>query len=85
MILIASDHAGFNAKEKLKSFLKTENIDFLDLGTNSVDRCDYPDFAGKLSVKIHDKSYERGILICGSGIHYRKSFQGGTSSTLSIS
>ena len=68
MILIASDHAGFNAKEKLKGFLKTENIDFLDLGTNSVDRCDYPDFAGKLSVKIHNKSYEQGILICGSGI-----------------
>lgn len=67
-ILIASDHAGFNLKEKLKSYLRKEGIDFKDVGTQSPDRCDYPKFAADLAGKISQKKYKQGILICKSGI-----------------
>ena len=66
-ILIASDHAGF----KLKSILiKNSKIkqEFEDLGTYSEDSVDYPDYAHKLSKNISDKKFDRGVLICGSGI-----------------
>ncbi len=68
MILIASDHAGFNSKEQLKSFLEKEGHEVLDLGTSSADRCDYSDFAGELASKISEGEYKKGILICGSGM-----------------
>jgi ribose 5-phosphate isomerase B len=68
-ILIASDHAGFN----LKKFLIEKESDlqgysFEDLGPENSDRVDYPDFAKKLSEKISSGDYEKGVLICGSGI-----------------
>lgn len=67
-ILIASDHAGFEYKEKTKEFIKENfNIEILDLGTNNAQTSvDYPDFAHALSDKIKDDTY--GILICGTGI-----------------
>jgi len=66
-IVIASDHAGFLMKEKVKIFLNKSKIKSLDLGTFSDERVDYPDYAKKLALLVRKKS-SYGILICGSGI-----------------
>jgi ribose 5-phosphate isomerase B len=66
-IIIASDHAGFLMKEKIKIFLNKSKIKSLDLGTFSEERVDYPDCAKKLALSVKKKS-SFGILICGSGI-----------------
>ncbi len=66
-ILIASDHAGFDLKDDLIKELNIKNK-FNDLGTFSKESVDYPDFAIKLSRLINNSKFQRGILICGSGI-----------------
>tara|TARA_B100000900_G_scaffold226553_1_gene192393 strand:+ start:126 stop:560 length:435 start_codon:yes stop_codon:yes gene_type:complete len=66
-ILIASDHAGYELKETLTVKSKI-SLEFKDLGAFSGDSVDYPDYGHKLSFLIHNKKYERGVLICGSGI-----------------
>ncbi len=68
MIAIASDHAGFQYKEKVKFLLKQLNLDFKDFGTHSLDSVDYPDFAHAASESISNGECESGIVICGSGI-----------------
>lgn len=67
MIAIGSDHAGFDLKEKIKSFLVNEKISFIDTGTYSSESVDYPDFAHAVSRAIINNEAQRGILICGSG------------------
>jgi len=67
-ILIASDHAGFNLKEKLAAYLKKTGPRVKDLGTYSQDSCDYPEFSGLLAKQISRGRAKRGILICKSGI-----------------
>ena len=66
-ILIANDHAGFQMKQALVKKL-INKIDFLDLGTSSLESVDYPDYAEKLSKEISSKKFDKGLLICGSGI-----------------
>ena len=65
-IFLASDHAGFKLKEKVKKFLVKRGENVIDLGTNNSNSTDYPDYAHHLSKKI--KKNQFGILICGSGI-----------------
>lgn len=67
-ILIASDHAGFILKEKLKSYLQKKGFKIKDLGTHSQESCDYPEFAYSLAQGVSLGKYKRGILICKSGI-----------------
>jgi ribose 5-phosphate isomerase B len=67
-IAIASDHAGFELKEKLKKFLESLNYQYKDFGTNNNESVDYPDYALKVAESVSKKEYDRGILICGSGI-----------------
>jgi ribose 5-phosphate isomerase B len=67
-ILIASDHAGFSLKEKLKPYLERKGFKIKDLGTYSEERCDYPVFAYKLAKLISAGKYKRGILVCKTGI-----------------
>ena len=67
-ILIASDHAGFILKEKLKTYLQKKGLPIEDLGTYSLERCDYPLYAAALAKKISLGKASRGILICKSGI-----------------
>jgi len=67
-ILIASDHAGFDLKEKLRNYLEKKGIGIKDLGTYSRERCDYPLYASALARKISQGKFKRGILICKSGI-----------------
>lgn len=66
-ILIASDHAGFELKKTLLYKLE-EKLGLVDLGTFSDKSVDYPDYAKKLSQDISSKKFDRGVLICGSGI-----------------
>lgn len=66
-IVVGSDHAGFNLKEELKSFMGNE-YEIIDVGTHSIDPADYPDYAEALALEIVENRAERGILICGSGV-----------------
>ena len=67
-IILASDHAGFKLKEQIKNFLIKKRRKVLDLGTNSANSVDYPDFAHRLSNKMKKNTKQFGILVCGSGI-----------------
>src|SRR4030042_248358 len=67
-IAIASDHAGFALKEKLKSYLQEKGLKAEDLGTYSRERCDYPEFAGALARGVSRAKFKRGVLVCKSGI-----------------
>lgn len=67
IIPIASDHAGFELKEKVISFLKSKGFEVNDFGTFSSESVDYPDFAHKVGSAINRGDYKRGIVICGSG------------------
>ncbi len=64
-IFIASDHAGFDLK---KQILNTVKANLIDLGANTEESVDYPDYAKKLVSKIRTTENSKGILICGSGI-----------------
>lgn len=66
-LLIASDHAGFELKEKLKAHLSSLGVAFQDLGTQSSESVDYPDYARKVAEAIARGDAERGVLVCGSG------------------
>jgi ribose 5-phosphate isomerase B len=66
-IALASDHAGFEEKEKLKPLLKSLGVEFEDLGTASEDSVDYPDYALKVAESVAKGEAEQGLLVCGSG------------------
>jgi len=67
-IAIASDHAGFELKEALKSALSELHFTPLDLGTDGPASVDYPDFANRLADVLAEGKAQRGVLICGTGI-----------------
>ena len=64
VILIGSDHRGYDLKLLIREHLVKLHYDVMDVGTHNKDRCDYPDVAKQL-VKVMD--HKKGILICGSG------------------
>ncbi len=66
-LAIASDHAGYDLKEKMKSHLSALGHEMEDFGTNSTDSTDYPDYAHPLAVSVESGNNTLGILICGSG------------------
>jgi ribose 5-phosphate isomerase B len=66
-IAVASDHAGFEEKEKLKSLLEEMGIAFEDLGPVSEDSVDYPDYAAKVGREVASGAADQGLLVCGSG------------------
>ncbi|TWA68077.1 ribose-5-phosphate isomerase [Azospirillum brasilense] len=67
-IAIASDHAGYEMKAQISSWLAGNGYEVLDLGCNGPESVDYPDFATALAGAINDKRAALGVLICGSGI-----------------
>ena len=67
-IAVASDHAGFDLKEILKRDLQEAGHDVLDLGTNSTQSVDYPDFGTAMADAVASGKAERGVLVCGTGI-----------------
>jgi ribose 5-phosphate isomerase B len=66
-IALASDHAGYSEKERLKALLAQLGVDFDDLGTMSEESVDYPDYARKVAEQVADGRVEQGLLVCGSG------------------
>ncbi len=67
-IAIASDHRGFKLKQELIKFLKDNRHQVEDFGPDCEDSCDYPKFALKVARAVSGKKFERGILICNSGL-----------------
>jgi ribose 5-phosphate isomerase B len=67
-VIIGSDHAAFDLKEKIKAFLVDRGIDVEDAGSHSEDSVDYPDFGIKVASMVSTGKFERGILLCGTGI-----------------
>ena len=67
-IALGSDHAGFKLKEIIKAFLKRKKHEFKDFGTYSEESVDYPDYAYPVAEAVARGDFDRGILICGSGV-----------------
>lgn len=68
MIVIASDHAGFALKQELMAHLTEKGVAFEDVGTYTTESCHYPVFAEKAARGVADGTYEKGILVCGTGL-----------------
>ena len=68
MIAIASDHGGYDLKEKVKKYLEEKNIPVQDFGCDSKASCDYPVFGHAAAKAVADGTCEKGIVICTTGI-----------------
>jgi ribose 5-phosphate isomerase B len=68
VIPIGSDHAGFQLKERLVEELRSLGYQPLDLGTDSSESTDYPDFAHSVASRVEHRDASRGVLLCGSGL-----------------
>ncbi len=66
-VIIGADHAGFSLKQELVTHLESGGHLVLDVGTDSVEPVDYPDFAAAVSRAVVSGEGERGIIVCGSG------------------
>jgi ribose 5-phosphate isomerase B len=67
-IAIASDHAGFQLKERIGAALKAEGHEIVDYGTDSEESVDYPDFAEPAAREVASGGADRAVLVCGSGV-----------------
>lgn len=67
-IVIGSDHAAYQLKEKIRQYLIEKGMDINDVGTYSEDSVDYVEFGIKVSTMVSTGKYERGILLCGTGL-----------------
>ena len=68
VVALGADHAGFPLKEDLKTWLIGRGYDVVDLGTQSAESVDYPDFAVGVGSAVTAGKADRGILVCGTGI-----------------
>lgn len=66
-VIIGADHGGYDLKIAIKEFLKGNGVDVVDVGTESLVSCDYPDIAKKLVKEVLTEGV-KGILVCGTGI-----------------
>ena len=64
---LASDHTGYEIKNLIRSHLEKRGLRYIDFGTDTVDSCDYPDYAHKLCKSIEKNEIESGIALCGTG------------------
>lgn len=67
-VAIGSDHGGFRLKEEIKALLAELKVDSHDFGTYTVAAVDYPDVSCQIAQAVAGGAYERGIIICGTGI-----------------
>ncbi len=67
-IIVGCDHAGFKLKSIIIDYLKQNNYEVYDAGTYTDESCDYPIIAKQVANEIVNKNFDKGILICGSGI-----------------
>ena len=68
MLVIASDHGGLALKQELMEHLRAKGVEFEDIGTYTSDSCDYPVYAERAARGVAEGKYEKGILVCGTGI-----------------
>src|ERR1700746_993267 len=68
VVALGADHAGFPLKEDLKTWLISRGYDVVDLGTQSTESVDYPDFAVGVGGAVIAGKADRGVLVCGTGI-----------------
>jgi ribose 5-phosphate isomerase B len=66
-VALASDHAGYAEKERLKTLLQELGVEFEDLGAVSEESVDYPDYARKVAERVARGEVAQGLLVCGSG------------------
>ncbi len=67
-IIIGSDHAGFALKESIKGFLSSAGVRTFDAGTHRDESVDYPDYGVLAAGRVSSGEFEKGILVCGSGV-----------------
>ena len=67
-IALGSDHRGYQLKEKLKEYLKELKVEYVDFGCENEKSVDYPDIGFRVAIEVKSGKYDRGILICGTGI-----------------
>ena len=67
-VALGADHAGFELKEKVKKYLQSKGVEIIDLGTESTESVDYPDFAIQVAQLVSQKMVDWGVLVCKSGI-----------------
>ncbi|MHC1724241.1 MAG: ribose 5-phosphate isomerase B [Aminipila sp.] len=67
-IAMACDHGGLELKESIKKYLEEQGIEVLDLGTNTTDSVDYPEYGKACGEAVASGNAERGIVCCGTGI-----------------
>ena len=67
-IVIGCDHGGFDLKQKVIEYLKARDIEFEDFGIYIKEASDYPEIAKKVAAEIAKGKFDKGILICGTGI-----------------
>ena len=67
-IALAADHAGYQLKDELATWLREAGHEITDLGTNGPESVDYPQYGARLAAEVASGRAERGIAVCGSGI-----------------
>ena len=67
-VAVGSDHAGYEAKERLKARLEERGLAVVDVGTDGLDSVDYPDFAFEVGSRVASGACGVGLLVCGSGL-----------------
>ena len=67
-MIIGSDHAGYQMKEKVIAHLRKRGVEVEDVGTHGEESVDYTDFGRKVASKVSDATFDRGILMCGTGL-----------------
>lgn len=67
-IVMGSDHAAYALKEKVKAYLVNRSVDVEDVGCFSEDSVDYPDFGMKVASAVSEGKFDKGILMCGTGL-----------------
>jgi len=67
-VAIAADHGGYSLKEEIRELLNELGHEVYDFGTNSLESVDYPDYALPVAEGVADGHFDRGILICGTGL-----------------
>jgi ribose 5-phosphate isomerase B len=67
-VIIGADHAGFSLKEIIKRYLADAGYAITDVGTDCTDSVDYPDFGIRVAARVSNGEFDRGVLVCGSGV-----------------
>jgi len=67
-VVLASDHAGLELKDRLKRTLASMGVEYSDFGTDSGESVDYPDHGFRAAEAVSSGDFERGILVCGTGV-----------------